>query len=118
MRQDTISECTKMTATLINESKEKPLQKTQKLETIINVKIDKQATKMMKFMTFFQASFQRLENHIAITPRDPVQTSKIPLQLAPPAVSQELQQKDKLNERKRDAGDDENNLHNQSPGKN
>ena len=117
MRQNTIAECTKMTAKLIKESEEKLLKKTQTLETIINTKIDNQATKMMEFMTFFQASFQRLENHIAITPRDPVQTSKIPLKLAPPAVSQELQQKDKLNERKRDAGDDENNLHNQSPGK-
>ncbi len=117
MRQNTIVECTKMTATLIKESEEKLLKKTQTLKILINTKTYNQATKMMDFMTFFQASFQRLENHIAITPRDPVQTSKIPLKLAPPAVSQELQQKDKLNERKRDAGDDENNLHNQSPGK-
>ena len=46
-----------MTATLIKESKEKLLQKIKTLETLVNTKIDNQATKMMKFIAFFQASF-------------------------------------------------------------
>ena len=69
MRRDTIDECRKVTARLIKEYKEKLLDKTQILETLINTKIDNQATKMMEFTTFFQASFQRLENHISIAPK-------------------------------------------------
>ena len=64
-RRDTITKCTKMTAKLIKESKEKLLQKTQTLETLINTKLDNQAIEITEFTTFFQASFQRLENHIA-----------------------------------------------------
>ena len=66
----------------------------------------------MEFMTFFQASFQRLENHIAIESKNPIQTSMDPLQIAPPKVSQEFEQKEKTNERKKEAGDHENVLHN------
>ena len=65
-RQDTIAGCTKMTTTLIKESEEKLFRKTRTLETIISTKIENKATKMMESMTFFQVSFQLLENYIAI----------------------------------------------------
>ena len=68
-------------------------------------------------MTFLQASFQRLKNHIAIKEKNPIQITTSPLKLASPAVSQELQQKGKSNEKKREAGDNENALHDQSPEK-